>query len=68
MVRTHIPTEEAELSDILDRVLDKGLVFDASVRLILGGPEISELLKRISVTIEDQAPPGNMGVVPHRES
>lgn len=48
-VRRHIPSETAELLDLLDRILDKGLFLGSANLLTLGQANLSGPKMRISV-------------------
>jgi hypothetical protein len=46
-VRVHIPTDETELRDLLDRILDKGLFLGAANLLLLGETSLSAAHHRV---------------------
>lgn len=48
-VRRHIPSETAELLDLLDRILDKGVFLGSANLLTLGQTNLSGPKMRISV-------------------
>ena len=48
-VRRRIPTDDAELLDLLDRILDKGLFLGSANILVLAQTNLSEPAMRISV-------------------
>ena len=49
-VRHHIATDDAELLDMLDRILDKGLFLGSANLLVLGHTNLSQPAMQISVT------------------
>lgn len=48
-VRIHVATDDAELGDLLDRILDKGLFLGSANLLILGQTNLSAPHTRISL-------------------
>ncbi|HEX5434063.1 MAG TPA: hypothetical protein VFY05_07485 [Candidatus Angelobacter sp.] len=48
-MRRHIATQDAELLDLLDRILDKGLFLGSANLLTLGDTDLSGSQSRISV-------------------
>ena len=48
-VRRRIPTDDVELLELLDRILDKGLFLGSANLLVLGHTNLSEPAMRISV-------------------
>lgn len=48
-VRRHIATQDVELLDLLDRILDKGLFLGSANLLNLGQTDLSDSRSRISV-------------------
>ncbi|HEX2330155.1 MAG TPA: hypothetical protein VHN74_15625 [Candidatus Angelobacter sp.] len=49
MALMHTPTSDAELSDLLDRMLDKGLVFGSADALLVRFEDLSALGSRVTV-------------------
>lgn len=46
-MRVHTPTEEAELRDLLDRILDNGLFMGAENLLVLGELDLGSAHSRV---------------------
>ncbi|HST78464.1 MAG TPA: hypothetical protein VLN58_08245 [Verrucomicrobiae bacterium] len=49
-VRKQAPTEELELRDLLDRILDKGIFLGSTNMLLLGETDLAASQKRFSVS------------------
>jgi hypothetical protein len=49
MAHVHTPTDEAELSDFLDRILDKGLVLGSADSLIVRFNPLADSNTRVCV-------------------
>lgn len=49
-VRRQAPTEDLELRDLLDRILDKGIFIGSTNMLLLGETDLSSSQKRFSVS------------------
>jgi hypothetical protein len=49
-VRRHIPTDDVELLDLLDRILDKGLFLGSANLLVLADTNLTQPAMQISVT------------------
>ena len=49
-VRRQAPTDEVELRDLLDRILDKGIFLGSTNMLLLGETDLSTSQKRFSVS------------------
>ena len=49
-MRIHTPTDEADLRDLLDRILDKGLFCGMANLMVLGSTDLSHPDNRISVS------------------
>lgn len=49
-MRIHVATDDTELADLLDRILDKGLFFGSANLLTLGQTDLSAPHTRISVS------------------
>jgi len=60
------PTDEASIIDILDRILDKGIVPDPSVRLLLSGIDLCSAKFRIVVAPERRRRPFIIPRLPRR--
>ena len=67
-MRLHVTTEDAELSDLLDRILDRGLVLEAAFRMLLSHINVAEALKTALLSYEDTESPEMINVVPRRSS
>ena len=59
MVHSHFRTdpEDASLPEIIDRILDKGIVFDPSIRLGLGITDLCATGNRVVVARERRRKP-----------
>jgi len=58
-----VPTGDASIIDLLDHILDKGILIDPSVRLLLSGIDLRSPEFRIVVAPERRRRPF---VIPHR--
>ncbi|HXW15977.1 MAG TPA: gas vesicle protein GvpJ [Terriglobia bacterium] len=56
-LRLRAETEDASLADILDRILDKGIVLDPWVRVVLGATDLRSRNNRIVVAPERRRKP-----------
>ena len=55
-VRKQAPTEELELRDLLDRILDKGLFLGSANMLLLGEADFSTSNRHFSLSSPDDQP------------
>lgn len=55
-VRRQAPTEEVELHDLLDRILDKGLFLGSTNMLLLGETDLSSSNNRFSLSSPGDEP------------
>jgi hypothetical protein len=62
-VRKQTPTEELELRDLLDRILDKGIFLGSANMLLLSETDLSASQKRFSVS----SPSGSQDSPEHAE-
>lgn len=53
-VRKQAPTEELELRDLLDRILDKGLFLGSANMLLLGETDLAASNRRFSVSLSPE--------------
>lgn len=56
-VRKQAPTEELELRDLLDRILDKGLFLGSANMLLLGEADFSASNRRFTLSSPEKEPP-----------
>lgn len=56
-VRKQAPTEELELRDLLDRILDKGLFLGSANMLLLGETDLAASNKRFTLSSPRDGPP-----------
>lgn len=56
-VRKQAPTEELELRDLLDRILDKGLFLGSANMLLLGEADFSTSNRHFTLSSPRDAPP-----------
>lgn len=57
-VRKQAPTEEVELRDLLDRILDKGIFLGSANMLLLGETDLTVANNRFSLSTAEDAPGG----------